>query len=137
MKLIQTSIVAGLAFFLSAGISFGAEMDDLDVTIRVVGSDDMIEMHNELSLPDMLTDVGSAPAKDGEHGLVHANDTQGHKQESETELEHEDSDEARDEREDEIEDHDEAREDKSDVDDEHDEATEEEKHEEDHAQGNL
>jgi len=132
MKTIQTSIIAGLAFFLSAGISFGAELDDLDVTIRMVKSDDLTEMHNELSLPAVVSDAAQEHAEDGDNGLARANEVRNHGQESETENEQEDSAEARDEREDEVEDHDEAREDKGDVDDERDDSTEEAGHQEDH-----
>ncbi len=125
MKIVQTGIIVGLAFFLSIGVSFGADLDDIDFTIRVVESDDVGEMHNELSLPDMTFDV------------VHAEDDAGHENEagsheSEASHEYENEVEARDEREDEIEDHDEAREDSSDVNDEHDEAHDEEEHEKEH-----
>ncbi len=117
MKIVQTSIIAGLAFFLSIGISFGADLDDIDFTIRVVESDDVDEMHNELSLPDMAFDVthdehvrGDADRENQESGAG----------------EHEHEADTRDEREDEAEDHDEAREDNDDVSDEHDEAHEDE-----------
>jgi len=121
MKIVRTGIMAGFAFFLSTGISFGVDLDDIDFTIRVVESDDVGEMHNELSLPDMTFDM---VYEEGDAG--HENEVDEH----ENEASHEDEMEVRDEREDEIEDHDEAREDTADVKDEHDEAHED--HEEEH-----
>ncbi len=128
MKIVQTSIIVGLAFFLSAGISFGADLDDIDFTIRIVESDDVDEIHNELSLPDMIFDAPREHAEDGGGHGNQENEAGGH----EHKVSHEDEVEARDEREDEIEDHDEAREDDDDMNDEHDEAHEEEEHEEEH-----
>jgi len=113
MKIVQTSTIVCLAFFLSTAISFAADLDDIDFTIRVVESDDVGEMHNELSLPDMTFDVTHEYAESGTGG------------------EHEHEVEIRDEREDEIEDHDEAREDGDDINDEYDE-THEDEHEEEH-----
>ncbi len=118
MKIVQTGIIAGLAFFLSIGISFGADLDDIDFTIRVVESDDVGEMHNELSLPDMVFDV----AHEHEDGAGRENQESGVG-------EHEHETDIRDERE---EDHDEAREDYDDVSDEHDEAHDGEEHEDEH-----
>ncbi|MCF6255219.1 MAG: hypothetical protein L3K25_02775 [Gammaproteobacteria bacterium] len=126
MKIVQTSIIAGLAFFLSVGISFGADLDDIDFTIRVVESDDVGEMHNELSLPDMFFDVTHE----------HEGDANRENQESGT-GEHEFDADARDEREDDVEDHDEAREDNDDVNDEYDEAHDsdhEDEHEHEHGE---
>ncbi len=111
MKAVQTSIIAGLAFLLFTGISIGADLDDIDFTIRVIGSDDVGEMHNELLLPDMIFETV-------DNGADHENRNGAG--------EHENEMEARDEREDEIEDHDEAREDHDDVNDERDEIHEEE-----------
>jgi hypothetical protein len=153
LKTIQTSIIAGLAFFLSAGISYGAEMDDLDLTIRVVETDDVNEMHNELSLPDMASDTAREHAENEQgHGLDQANDARHqrhdaedeHAQENEVEHEQEnemdremnhemdDEMEARDEREDAVEDNDEGREDRDDMNEERGEASEDEEHEEAH-----
>jgi hypothetical protein len=137
MKLVQTSIFAIVAFFLATGISFGAELDDLDITIRVVESDDLAEMHNELSLPEAAADTAREHTEDDDgRGLNQANDSRAKEHEEDREDvskdEKEYEEEAREEREDEIEDHDEAREDSDDVIDEHDEAQEEETHEEEH-----
>jgi len=126
VKAIQTSVIAGFVFFLSAGVSFGAEMDDLDLTIRVVESDDVSEMHNELSLPDMVFDAERDHA-DAESSSDVGRDGAAREHELENTMD------VRDEHEDEMEDHDEAREDNSDINEEHGEAHEEEKHEEDHA----
>ena len=124
MKMVQTSIIACLAFFLSAGVSFGAEMGDLDLTIRVIESDDLTEMHNELSLPASVADDARDHAE-GEQGrgLNQANDVR-----DQDATEHE----ARDEREDEIENHDDVHEDKHDLNEERDEANEQENHEKEH-----
>lgn len=143
MKLVQTIIFAMMAFFLSAGISVGAELDDLDLTIRVIESDDLQEMQNELSLPASVSDDAREHAEgDERRGESSEKDHDGkdeehkdeHKDEHRDEHDgrHEDNDIERDEREDEIEDHDEAREDDDDVIEGHDEAHEEESHEEEH-----
>jgi len=129
MKIVRTGIIAGLAFFLSAGISFGADLGDIELTIRVVESDDVGEMRNELSLPDVTFDV-MHEHEEGGVGHEGQGDVAGHENEAEA-LQGDEVD-ARDEREDEIEDHDEAREDNADVSDEHDEAHEDEDHEEEH-----
>jgi len=121
MKIVQTSTIVCLAFFLSTAISFAADLDDIDFTIRVVESDDVGEMHNELSLPDMTFDVTHVSAE-GYTGGENQENGAG---------EHENDIEARDEREDEIEDHDEAREDGVDINDEYDE-THEDEHEKEH-----
>ncbi len=52
MGMIKTSIVAGFALLLTTGIAGAADLDDLDVSIRVVEADDDInEVEHELSLP--------------------------------------------------------------------------------------
>lgn len=133
MKMVQTSIFATVVFFLSAGISFGAELDDLDVTIRMVGSDDLTEMHNELSLPDAASDTAREHAEDENgHGLTQANEARGQEHGAEHDNKLEDSVEARDEQEDDLENHDEAREDKDDMRAEHEDVKEEETHEQEH-----
>lgn len=122
MKLVQTTIFAGLAFFLSAGMSFAAEMDDLDLTIRVIETDDVKEMHNELHLPDAASDVAREHAANEDSlGLTQANAVR----ESEGEHEAEHENEVRDEREG---DRDERIEDRSDVNEVRDEAHKEEHH---------
>lgn len=139
MKLVQTSIIAMVAFFLSTGISFGAELDDLEFTIRVVESDDLNEMHNELSLPAAASDTAREHAEDDDgRGLSRANEVREKEHEEDKsvdENEHHDSQDdvaGYDEREDEIEDHDNAHEDDDAVTQEHGEAHEEEEHEDEH-----
>jgi hypothetical protein len=139
MKWVHTGIVGIIAFLFSTGISFGAALDDLDLTIRVVESDDLTEMHNELSLPDTASDAAREHAEDDDgRGLTQADQArEEERQEDSNDVNRDDAefhDEAREEREDEIEDHDEAREDSSDVNEEHDEAREEESHEHEHDQ---
>lgn len=132
-KMVHTSIIATAVFFLSAGICFGAELDDLDVTIRMVESDDLTEMHNELSLPAAASDTARehAEAENGQ-GLTQANEARSQELEAEHDNKLEGSIEARDEREDDVENHDEAREDKDDVRAERDEANEQIDHEKEH-----
>jgi len=74
MKLVQTTIIAGLSFFLSTGISFAADMDDIELTIRVVETENIEEMHNELSLPDAASDTAQEHAENEDgRGLTQAN----------------------------------------------------------------
>lgn len=123
MKAIQTGVIAGCAFFLSIGVSFAAEMDDLDLTIRVVESDDVNAMHNELLLPEMISASEHADTEgETDHSMNQNNDAR----------ELENAMDVRDEHEDEMEDHDEAREDNGDITEEHGEAHEEETHDEMH-----
>ena len=138
MKWVQTTIIAGLAFFLSAGISFAAEMDDLDLTIRVIETDDLKEMHNELRLPDMASDAAREHAEgENGHGLTQANAAreqemnQEAKNENQVRLEEHDEHEGhRDER---MEDNDERNEDRVDRDQEREEAHHDEKNELEHS----
>lgn len=135
MNWVQTAIIAGLSFFLSAGISFAAEMDDLDLTIRVIESDDVEEIHHELSLPDMASETAREHAEDEDgKGLTQANAVREREDEHEPEQDHEDEarDEEREEHEDEREDHEDEVEDHEDSKEEHDDAHEEESHEEEH-----
>ena len=128
MKLVQTTIIAGLSFFLSTGISFAADMDDIELTIRVVETDDVEEMHNELSLPDSASDTAREHAENEDgRGLTQANaarETE-HEENDASHDEREEHEEAREDHEDEVEDH-------NDSDEEHDEAHEEEDHEKEH-----
>ena len=115
MKLVQTTIIAGLSFFLSTGISFAAELDDIELTIRVVETDNIEEMHNELRLPDAVLDTAS------EHAI------------SESQVEHKAENEIRDvEHEERIDEGDERNEDRGDREDEHHDADEVESHENEH-----
>lgn len=65
MRLVQTIILAGVSFFLSAGIGFAAELGDLELTIRVIETDDVQQMHNELSLPTIAADAAHEQAGSG------------------------------------------------------------------------
>lgn len=132
MKLVQTTLIAGLSFFLSTGISFAVDMDDIELTIRVVETDDIEEMHNELSLPDAASDTAREHAEDDDgRGLTQANAAH---EEHENESEHKDDahDEEREEHEEHDDDGDEREEDKDDREDEHGDADEEEDHEKEH-----
>ena len=130
MKLVQTTIIAGLSFFLSTGISFAADMDDIELTIRVVETENIEEMHNELSLPDAASDTAREHAeKEDGRGLTQANAVR--EAEHENEAEHvAEENEMRDEEHEELED--ESREDERDRDDEHHDADEVEDHEKEH-----
>lgn len=124
MKLMQTIIIAGLSFFLSTGIGFAADLDDLDLTIRVVETDDVEEMHNELSLPDAASNTAREHAEDEEgRGLTRANEVREQEHEDDNEHGREDAagNDEREEHENDAEDHDDASE-------EHDEAQAEERH---------
>jgi hypothetical protein len=68
MKIAQTTMIAGLSFFLGGGIALSAELDDLDLTIRVVESNSMEEIHHELSLPNFGSDVVSEHAEKSDGG---------------------------------------------------------------------
>jgi len=131
MKLVQTSVIAGFAFFLSTGISFGAEMDDLDITIRVVDTDGVAEMENELTLPETVSDTAREHAEsEDSRGLTQANDAQTGESDAAHAHEVEDTAEVRDEHEDEVETHDETRDTTEDVNAERNDAKEDEVHEE-------
>lgn len=135
MKLVQTTIIAGLSFFLATGISFAADMDDIELTIRVVETDDVEEMHNELSLPDAASDTAREHAEDEDgRGLTQANAARAAEHGNEEDDAHDDAhDEEREEHEEDREDHEDEVEDHDDSDEEHDEANEEEDHEDEHA----
>lgn len=65
MRLVQTIILAGVSFFLSAGIGYAADLGDLDLTIRVIETDDVQQIHNELSLPAIAAEAAHEPAGGG------------------------------------------------------------------------
>lgn len=126
MKLVQTIIIAGLSFFLSTGISFAADMDDLDLTIRVLETNDVEEMHNELHLPDAASDIAREhAANEDSRGLTQANAVR----ESENEHEAEHENEVRDEHDENEGDRAEQVEDRSDANEVRDEAHADEHHE--------
>jgi hypothetical protein len=103
MKVVQTAMIAGLVFFVSTGMSFAADMDDLDVTIRMVESNDVHEMENELRLPESASDSARehAESEDG-RGLTQANESRerGHDNEATHDSEREGRDQHADERDD-------------------------------------
>lgn len=83
MKKVNVLIITGFALFLMAGIANAADLDDLDVTIRMMESnDDVNEMENELHLPD------SAREHAEDHHDAHDND--GHDDHSADREDHED-----------------------------------------------
>lgn len=132
MKLAQTTIIAGLSFFLSTGISFAADMDDIELTIRVVETDNVEEMRNELRLPDAASDTAREHAENEDgRGLTQANAVR--EAEHENESEHTVENEIRDvEREEHGDEGDERNEDRGDREDEHHDANEVESHEKEH-----
>lgn len=70
MKNVNTLIISGLALFLITGTVNAADLDDLDVTIRVIESDHEVkEMENELHLPDSAADTAREHAEEnaGDH----------------------------------------------------------------------
>jgi hypothetical protein len=78
MKMIKISIIAAFTLFLTTGIAGADELDDLDVTIRVVETDDDVnEVEHELHLPDSAADSAREHAEDDGHeneGEHHSND---------------------------------------------------------------
>jgi len=92
MNMIRTLLIAVFALLLTTGIASAADLDDLDVSIHVVGQDDDIhEMGNELKLPDSVSESAREHADDAMHsndleqGDDHAEQTQDG-QENETEI---------------------------------------------------
>ena len=137
MKVLQTTMIAGVVFFVSTGISFAADMEDLDITIRMVESNDVHEMENELSLPESVSDTARehAESEDG-RGLTQANESRD--REHGNEVAHDGGHENRDQaREDEAEHHDEVRDTRETTHEEADDAREEEQHEHDGEETNT
>ena len=92
MNMIRTLLIAVFVLFLTTGIAGAADLDDLDVSIHVVGQDDDIhEMGNELKLPDSVSESAREHADDAMHsndleqGDDHTEHTQDG-QENETEI---------------------------------------------------
>ena len=91
MNIVKTSIIASFALFLTTGIAGADELDDLEVTVRVVETDDDAnEVEHELHLPDSASDSAREHAEDDGH---------------ENEGEHHSNDDGREDHEDEKEDH--------------------------------
>jgi hypothetical protein len=68
MNMISTLLIAIFTLFLTTGIAGAADLDDLDVSIHVVGQDDDIhEMGNELKLPDSVSESAREHADDARH----------------------------------------------------------------------
>ena len=70
MRRVHTLIMSGFALFLITGNVNAADLDDLDVTIRVIESDhELKEMENELHLPDSASETARehAEANDRDH----------------------------------------------------------------------
>lgn len=132
MKLVQTTIIAGLAFFLSTGISFAVEMDDIELTIRVVETDDIEEIHNEISLPSAASDTAREHTEDKHgRGRNHSNED-GERGHSTREHENHENDVQDEERDEHTGHHDERDEDHDGREDEYHEGQEDEDHEEEH-----
>jgi hypothetical protein len=122
MNTLKRMVLVGAVAFFSAGIVQAADMDDLDVSIRVIASDDIGEVEHVLSLPEAVFDTDHTKEKQGPQ----ASDMSAHENGSErnNEMEMEDHDEAREDRDDAIED-------RGTVEEGHNAAHEEE-HEEEH-----
>ena len=129
MKLIKSSLIAGFALFLTTGIAGAVEMDDLAITIRVIETDDVNEVANELSLPVGVSD-DLREHDDGEHqgssdddrDKTASQDRSGREADEYEAEDHEDTSEYQGE----------AKEDHDDQVEEHQDATEEEEHDKDH-----
>lgn len=138
MKVLQTTMIAGVVFFVSTGISFAADMDDLDVTIRMVESSDVHEMENELSLPESASDTARehAESEDG-RGLTQANESRDREHDGESSARdggHEEGDQVHDDREDQADHRDETRDAHDVAHEEFDDVREEEQHEQEQEQ---
>ncbi|WP_455217144.1 hypothetical protein [Kaarinaea lacus] len=69
MKSVNTLIIAGFALFLTTGIAGAVELDDLEVTVRVVESgDDVNEVEHELHLPDSIHEDHDDQGRDEHDG---------------------------------------------------------------------
>ena len=105
MGMIKTSIIAGFILLVTTGIAGAADLDDLDVSIRVVETDDDInEFEHELSLPGHTSNFVSEHHSSGRDEDASDDDNDGQ---------------------DETEGHDEATEDHDNATEDHDEVTEE------------
>ena len=111
MKMIKLLVIASFTLFLMTGIAGADELDDLDVTIRMMESDDDVnEVEHELSLPDSASDSAREHAEDDGHeneGETHSSDDvnddqDGHEEDQEDQ---EDNEDDRDEHEEGAEDH--------------------------------
>jgi hypothetical protein len=133
MKVLQTTMIAGVVLFVSTGMSFAADMDGLDVTIRMVESNDVHEMENELRLPESASDSAREHAEsEDSRGLTQANESRerGHDNEATHDDEHEGRhDQARDHHEDERDNLSEARDSQETIHEGADDAHEEGQHE--------
>jgi len=98
MKKANILIIAGFTLFLTTGIASAADLDDLDVTIKMMESnDDVNEMENELHLPDSVHD------QDENHNDAHDNDSNDDDREG-LESDREDSEDIHDDHEEGVED---------------------------------
>ena len=52
MKLVQTTLIAGLTFFLSTGISFAADMGDLELKMKAIADFDETIALDEVEIFD-------------------------------------------------------------------------------------
>ncbi len=110
MKMIKLLIITSFSLFLMTGIAAADDLDDLEVTIRMMESDDDAnEVEHELSLPDSASDSAREHAEDDGH---------------ENEGEHHSNDDANEDHEEDREDHDDDKEDHDDDKEDHDEGTE-------------
>ena len=108
MNKIKTSIIAGFALFLAAGIAGADELDDLEVTIRVVEhDDDLNEAEHELSLPDSASNSAREHAENDGHDEHNERDEHDERDED---RENQEDQEDQEDREDEKDDHEEGEE---------------------------
>jgi len=75
MKKMKMMVLAASLLFVVTGAAHAVDMDDLGVTIKMIDSDDMKGVSNELRLPDAASDVAREHAqnRDGK-GLSRANE---------------------------------------------------------------
>jgi hypothetical protein len=106
MKTFKISLIAGAVLLVTGGVVQAADLDDLDVTVRVVEDDDARDMRNELTLPAAASDTAREHAedRDREH---ESDDRDSHDENDGHDDDREDHDENREEHDDDREDHDE------------------------------
>jgi hypothetical protein len=125
--LLASPVLVGINLGIASTTAMAIEMDDLEVTIRVIDSEkeDLREITNTIELPEELKQDTERHAGDDRHDEVENRDGEDGKEHGE-ELDEskEDYDEAHEHRDEVQEDYDEAREERDEVKDDYDDAKE-------------
>lgn len=123
MKNVKTMVLAASVLLFVTGAAHAVDMDDLDVTIKMIDSDDVKGASHELRLPDAASDVARehAEKRDGK-GLSRANEV--HDRNDSRKSEHDNKDDDKDHAADKKDDQDEHKSSRDDSMESHDEAKE-------------